>query len=354
MYSTKVSPFVSSRVLNDGEDSAAEELRRRKNSVIASMIDTGGMYVNRSSLSSLPSEDQKKTALEEEAWHRSTEAQIHTWRTAAKHAAILHETSGYHYKKRKLQYSLIPIILPFMMTPLTPHIDMFEYGAMIIAVMFSIIGVFTGLNTFFAPGEQMQRHFNASSNYADIVDDVDSEMHRYRKYRVAADVFVMKIKLKSAQLRQNAPVIPLYIVKQFQNMNIQQPETENNNDNNNDNNDITIDVESKKKKKRNDNNNNNNNNTKNKKKKQKKKNKNTNSESDSDDDDGSDAILTYKQNESIRNRGHYLSRDYSRQRLLDLETPPVKKEQEKDDKEKIHPFTSISSMIDLTNVNKNQ
>ena len=132
----------------------------------------------------------------EENWHREIEVQIKKWHKRAVFMSEKHNEAGYYYKTRKVRYGLLPVILPLIMSPLSIIISStYGWSMYFTSIIFAIIGLFTGLSSFFAPGEQMQQHFSFSSRYADIITDIEAEMVRYRQFRSAADVFILKIKM---------------------------------------------------------------------------------------------------------------------------------------------------------------
>jgi len=148
----------------------------------------------------------------EEAWHSEIECQIIRWRKYSKNMQQLHISAGYHYKTRKIRYGLIPSVLPLIMAPISIVMTDYLWGVYVNAMVLAIVGLFTGLLLFFAPGEKMQKHFSFSTRYADIVTDIDAELIRYRQFRAAADVFTTKIKMAIDNLSFQEPTIPKYII----------------------------------------------------------------------------------------------------------------------------------------------
>ena len=149
----------------------------------------------------------------EQPWHSSIETKIMNWRDFAEDMAEKHALAGYHHHGRKTRYGLIPIVLPMIMAPLSVIInDTYGWGMYFTACMFAIVGCFAGLNQFFHPGEKMVDHFSYASRYTDVVTDIDTEMVKYRQFRMNADVFVMKIKSMLDSRADNEPNIPLFIL----------------------------------------------------------------------------------------------------------------------------------------------
>ena len=149
-------------------------------------------------------------SVEEEPWHRTIESQIYKWRQTAHHRSNAHKQAGYHYKRLKLRYGLLPVLLPVLVAPFSELLRT-HGGTYIHPTVLALVGVFNGLLFFFAPGEAMKSHFNSDTRFSDIKEEIDLEVARYREFRTSADMFLMKIKMMMRNVTKQEDPLPYYI-----------------------------------------------------------------------------------------------------------------------------------------------
>lgn len=145
----------------------------------------------------------------EEPWSNEIEELLARWKIQVEKLSFLHDESGYLIKARYYRLVIPATLIPFVMTFLSQILPNDEITTATIGVMFMITSIMTGLQTLFSYGQLYEKHFQYSSRYSDIVNRIDTELSRQRKYRVPSDVFVMEVKCKIDNLNDTSPELPM-------------------------------------------------------------------------------------------------------------------------------------------------
>lgn len=143
----------------------------------------------------------------EEPWDERNEALVGGWLNDTKTKVQLHSKSGYIFKHKNVKWGLPSVIIPVIMSPISLMVTG-NNSDTIKAVMFLLVGLFTGVHSFFKYGEQSQKHFNHASRYEELVNNIAVEMHKHRAFRTQADVFIAKTQSHLHTLNDSAPIIP--------------------------------------------------------------------------------------------------------------------------------------------------
>jgi hypothetical protein len=170
-------------------------------------------------LESLNRRIQEEQLRDGSPWNDNIEELFEEWKSICKGKAKMHVKAGYIYKTKNTLWGLPAILVPIVMAPISIMIGYDEcdgeldWRAGLNAGAFLLSGIFSGVHSFFKYGEQMERFFNYSSRYNDIVTDIQSELIKDRQYRVQAEVFIIRVKMLIDNLCMTEPVIPraLYI-----------------------------------------------------------------------------------------------------------------------------------------------
>ena len=68
-------------------------------------------------------------------------------------------------------------------------------------------GVCAGVNAFCDFGAKAQRHFEYGARYAELASNIDFQLARPRADRTAADVFLERLRCRTAALRAAEPPV---------------------------------------------------------------------------------------------------------------------------------------------------
>ncbi len=135
-------------------------------------------------------------------WEDREETLLNTWKDEMGVLSRKHRAAG---KKYKAMYNvlgvpatLIPIVLSGVTEYIHPPVQSF---LMIIA------GTLVGLSTFFNLGKRFTQHFEYEHTYDELARELEKELRKPKRHRVACDVYMERIYLKYTMHNNNAPNI---------------------------------------------------------------------------------------------------------------------------------------------------
>ena len=116
--------------------------------------------------------------------------------------------SGKHgkaaWKARRL-YHLFG--LPTVVIPLAGSVAAQFLPEVAVSAMMLASGVCAGVNAFLNYGQKAQLHFEYSARWAELASNVDFELAKSRADRTAADVFLERLRNRTAALRAAEPPV---------------------------------------------------------------------------------------------------------------------------------------------------
>lgn len=154
----------------------------------------------------------------EEPWTIKGEELIKLWNAEIKISKKLHEESGYYYKKMRKRWGLPAIVLPAVMAPFNGVFSDTKWIKYVNVTTFMIVAFMSGIDSFFSFATRKERHFNHSSRYAELSTSIESELLKQKKFRIQSDVFTTQIRMRFDMLNTIAPIIPLFILNKYQNI----------------------------------------------------------------------------------------------------------------------------------------
>jgi len=135
-------------------------------------------------------------------WREKLEALVMRTREEAGIAAHGHDRAA--RKARKL-YQLFG--LPTVIIPLAGSVAAQYLPEAAVTVMLLASGVCAGINAFLNYGQKAQMHYEYAARWAELGSNVDFEMAKSRADRTAADVFLERLRNRSAALRGAEPPV---------------------------------------------------------------------------------------------------------------------------------------------------
>jgi len=135
-------------------------------------------------------------------WEKREEILLLNWCDACIKKSKQHEAKG---KENKTKYGLfavpailIPIILGGLSQVMPCHSLGYSLGIM-------SAGLFGGINTFFNFGKKMQLHFEYANRFAELAVDIQAELAKPKRHRIACNLYVGQSKMKYQGLSSSAP-----------------------------------------------------------------------------------------------------------------------------------------------------
>jgi hypothetical protein len=68
-------------------------------------------------------------------------------------------------------------------------------------------GLFSGISMFFNFGKKTELHSNYSNKYFELANEIDSELIKPKRFRVACDVYMERTKLRYNSLCKHSPAL---------------------------------------------------------------------------------------------------------------------------------------------------
>lgn len=73
------------------------------------------------------------------------------------------------------------------------------------SILMMITALFTCVNTFFNYGKRQEKHEQYSNKYFELANEIESELSKPKRHRIACDVYMEKIKQKYNNLHATEP-----------------------------------------------------------------------------------------------------------------------------------------------------
>ena len=160
-------------------------------------------------------EKKMSTMRMEGPWNTQIEEFMNDWKAMCVLKSNLHSKAGYIFKKKNTYWGLPSVLIPISMAPISVMMgyndcdsSSLTWQTIFNSSAFLLSGLFSGVYSFFKFGEKMEQFFNFSSRYYDVVTEIEAELIKERKFRLPADVFIIRIKMLVDNLSKNEPVLP--------------------------------------------------------------------------------------------------------------------------------------------------
>jgi hypothetical protein len=134
-------------------------------------------------------------------WRTRAENLVNHTRDEATAAAAKHETAA---KKARKLYQLFG--LPTVLIPLAGSVASQFLPEAAVTTMMVASGLCAGVNAFLDYGAKSQRHFEYNARWLELASSIEFEMAKGRSERCAADVFLERLRNRTAALRAAEPV----------------------------------------------------------------------------------------------------------------------------------------------------
>ena len=137
-------------------------------------------------------------------WDSKNEKVIKKWIEEMAGQAAKHHKAG---KKNKRLHEIITvpsILIPVIASGLTPILQPYPY---ISTGLMLTVGVLTGVNGFYNFASKKERHLSYEGLYSTLIIDIEKELSKHKRDRVAVDVYLENISMKKINLDLSAPLI---------------------------------------------------------------------------------------------------------------------------------------------------
>ena len=141
-------------------------------------------------------------ARKELLWEKREEELIMKWVDDSKVRSLRHGKKAKQYKIKYACVGLPSILIPIVLGGLSPVIPChtLEYSLVLM-----LAGLFSGVGMFFNFGKKEVEHATYSNKFFKLVNDVEAELSKPKRHRVACDVYMEKVKNEYNALVLSAP-----------------------------------------------------------------------------------------------------------------------------------------------------
>jgi len=151
---------------------------------------------------STPTSSEDDPERREMLWHSRAEELVKSTRESAEAQSAKHDKAGWKARKLYQLFGLPTVIIPLAGSVAAQFLPESAVSGLMLAS-----GVCAGVNAFLNYGQKAQMHFEYSARWAELGSNVDFEMAKSRADRTAADVFLERLRNRSAALRGAEPPV---------------------------------------------------------------------------------------------------------------------------------------------------
>ena len=149
-----------------------------------------------------PTSSQDDPDRREMLWRSRAEELVLRTQVDANEAAATH---GKAARKARLMYQSLG--LPTVLIPLAGSVAAQFLPEAAVTTMMVASGLCAGVNAFLDYGAKSQRHFEYNARWMELASSIEFEMAKGRADRCAADVFLERLRNRTAALRAAEPAV---------------------------------------------------------------------------------------------------------------------------------------------------
>ena len=114
----------------------------------------------------------------------------------------LHRRKGKLFKKLYMTFGVPSILIPIVLSGITEEI---KHHPLLNSMLLMSAGIISGISGFFNFGRKYQEHFEFENKYSGLSQEIENELTKPKKNRVAVDVYLERVRLKYCNLNNHAP-----------------------------------------------------------------------------------------------------------------------------------------------------
>ena len=140
----------------------------------------------------------------EEAWTHENQKYFIRIIEKCKISSRSHGVKGRRYKKTYQIVSIPLISLPIIMSSLSAQLTEYIF---ISSLFMLVIGLMNTITAFLNHGGKSQKHLEYESRYSELGSDINIELIKKKRFRVAFDLFLEKTRARFSSLNRMAPLL---------------------------------------------------------------------------------------------------------------------------------------------------
>lgn len=148
------------------------------------------------------SEDRNR---EEQLWTDKSEKFIRKIQQDCLDKAKAYDQASRSSKKKYTRYALPGVVLPVIMSVISPHLPV-EYKY-VDGIALASIAILNGLNNFQNYGKKFSNYNEFAGKYSDLASYIEVEMSKPKRFRTSIDVYLERCSVRKSDLDNSAPFL---------------------------------------------------------------------------------------------------------------------------------------------------
>lgn len=136
-------------------------------------------------------------------WETREEELLKIWMNEMKENSIKQGIAGRRTKKLYALFGVPATLVPIVLSGLSS----LEIDPLVNSLLMIMTGSLIGISTFFNLGKKFAQHFEYEHKYDELARELEKELKKPKRHRIACDVYMEKIYMKYSGLNARAPMI---------------------------------------------------------------------------------------------------------------------------------------------------
>ena len=157
-------------------------------------------------------------------WSRRIEEYLSHLANICKRSCDLHSASYHHYRRWGYIWSIPPIVIPLVFSPLIPVLKSMlgstchdtDIADILTMIGFIATSVTSSISSYFGFGALATLHETFAAKYSDLHTDIEAMFLPPKKFRQPPEVFLTSLRIRYAHLVASEPNIPLSVLRVYQ------------------------------------------------------------------------------------------------------------------------------------------
>ena len=137
-------------------------------------------------------------------WEPRLKKRCNKWRDDCLTRSTQHDTKAKIHKRWFAVFAIPAIILPLIMSGLSNILVDYPH---VLSSGMALTAILTGINTFYNHSKKQIQHFEFSAKFFRLATEIEKELSKRKKDRLAADVFLERVSMDYNNLAFNAPAL---------------------------------------------------------------------------------------------------------------------------------------------------
>ena len=137
-------------------------------------------------------------------WERREEILLSKWSKSMINSSKEHYIKGKRTKKINNTLNVVTILISLSSSIFKTELDKIPLLSHSIMYMTSAL---IGITSFFNLSKRQEQHFQYEQKYKELSNEIDKEMAKPKRHRIACDVYLQKIMSEMNKLDSSAPLI---------------------------------------------------------------------------------------------------------------------------------------------------